>query len=70
MLSYCKEWWPGTESVADTVLITRKLLILQTDKKDKTATKPIPLYVYCTVIFLEDSSIALAAEETPLLRFN
>jgi len=34
------------------VLITRKLLIPQTDKKDETAKKPIPLYVYCTVIFL------------------
>jgi len=30
-------WWPGTESVADTGLTTRKLLILQTDKKDKKA---------------------------------
>jgi hypothetical protein len=32
-------WWPGTESGADTVLITRKLLILQTDKKDKNGHK-------------------------------
>src|SRR5215471_12082196 len=34
---------------ADSMLITPKLLILQKDKTDKTATKPIPLYVYCTV---------------------
>src|SRR5262245_42125153 len=31
------------------MLIIRKLLILQTDKKDKTAKKTISLYVYCTV---------------------
>jgi len=43
------KWWPGTESVVDRVLKTHNLLILQTDKKDKTDKKPIPLYVYCTV---------------------
>jgi len=39
------------------VLKTRKLLILQTDKKDETAKKPIPLYVYCTVISFENFSV-------------
>jgi len=27
------------------------------DKKDETAKKPIPLYVYCTVIFLRTFSV-------------
>ena len=39
----------------DTVLITRKLFILKTGKKDETAKKLIPLYVYCTVIFFLSS---------------
>ena len=39
-------------------MITPKLLILQGDKKDKTARKPLPLYVYCTVKNFEISCCA------------
>lgn len=33
------------------MLKTCNLLILQADKNGKTATKLVPLYVYCTVLF-------------------
>ena len=46
----------GRQSVRPSMLIIRKLLTLKGDKKDQTATKSIPLYVYCTVSFLEKVS--------------
>lgn len=41
------------------MLTTRKLLLLQADKKDKTAKKPIPLYVYCTVNFFGSAFVLI-----------
>lgn len=52
----------------DPVLTTRKLLILQADKKNKTVKKPIPLYVYCTVIFFEFIATPLLRDENGLIQ--